>query len=172
MNSEHFKRIFLPYHKKLYRMAYHFLENQADAEDMVQETYLKLWQKRLEWESLINPESFAVTLLKNSCLDFLRKTKPERSTIHESALVAAGSPAEQIENRQQLEHIRIIMNHLPVQQKQIVEMKIWDNLSDEEIGQQTGLKRSNIKVIVSRAKKTIKEQYLKWEKDENNAHLR
>ncbi|MDR2621447.1 MAG: RNA polymerase sigma factor [Dysgonamonadaceae bacterium] len=167
MDSEHFKRIFLPYHRKLYRIAYRFLENQADAEDMVQETYIKLWQKRLELESLINPESFAVTLLKNSCLDFLRKVKPDVSPLYEIAAAAMESPAEQVENREQLEHIQSIVNQLPAQQKQIVELKIWDNLSDEEIEQRTGLKQGNIKVIVSRARKTIKERYLKWEKNEN-----
>ncbi|MDR1632130.1 MAG: RNA polymerase sigma factor, partial [Dysgonamonadaceae bacterium] len=67
MNAEIFKKIFLPYHKKLYRIAYKFLENQQDSEDIVQETYIKLWRKRDDWESVINPESFAVTLLKNNC---------------------------------------------------------------------------------------------------------
>ncbi|MDR1526315.1 MAG: RNA polymerase sigma factor [Dysgonamonadaceae bacterium] len=167
MDSDHFKRIFLPFHKKLYRMAYRFLENQADAEDMVQETYIKLWQKRLELESLLNPESFAVTLLKNSCLDFLRKVRPEWLPVYEIALAAPESLAEQIENREQLEHIQQIVDQLPEQQKQVVELKIWDNLSDEEIEQRTGLKKGNIKVIVSRAKKTIKERYLQCEKDEN-----
>jgi RNA polymerase sigma-70 factor (ECF subfamily) len=168
MNADHFKKIFLPFHLKMYRIAYRFLENQTDAEDMVQETYIKLWQKRHEMESLINPESFAITLLKNNCLDFLRKIRPERSQLHEIQLANPDAFAEQIENREQLEYIQIIMNQLPKQQKQIIELKIWDNLSDEEIEQRTGLKKGNIKVIVSRARKTIKKQYLKWEKDETN----
>jgi RNA polymerase sigma-70 factor (ECF subfamily) len=167
MDAEIFKKVFLPYHKKLYRIAYRFLENQADAEDMVQETYIKLWQTREELESLINPESFAVTLLKNNCLDFLRKVKPDFSRIQEVNIPEMDSLAGQIENRDQLEHIQIIMSQLPVQQKQIIQLKIWDNLPDEEIEKQTGLKKGNIKVIVSRARKTIKELYQKWENDEN-----
>jgi RNA polymerase sigma-70 factor (ECF subfamily) len=167
MDAEIFKKVFLPYHKKLYRMAYRFLENQADAEDMVQETYIKLWRKREELESLINPESFTVTLLKNNCLDFLRKAKPDFSRIQEVNIPEMDSLAVQIENRDQLEHIQVIMRQLPVQQKQIIQLKIWDNLPDEEIEKQTGLKKGNIKVIVSRARKTIKELYQKWENDEN-----
>ncbi|MDR0866805.1 MAG: RNA polymerase sigma factor [Candidatus Symbiothrix sp.] len=166
MDAEVFKKIFLPYHKKLYRIAYRFLENQADAEDMVQETYIKLWQKREELESLLNPESFAVTLLKNKCLDFLKKAKPDLSRMQEVNIPETDSLAVQIENREQLEHIQVIMNQLPVQQKQIIRLKIWDNLPDEEIEKQTGLKKGNIKVIVSRARKTIKVLYQKWEKDE------
>ena len=167
MDSEHFKRIFLPYYKKLYRVAYRLLENQADAEDMVQETYVKLWQKRLELESLINPESFAVTLLKNGCLDFLKKVKPGLVSLHAFPVAGQESASGQMENREQLRYIQVIMEQLPARQKQVVELKIWDNLSDEEIEQRTGLKKKNIKVIVSRARKTIKERYLKWERNEN-----
>ena len=166
MDSEHFKKIFLPYHGKLYRVAFRLLGNRADAEDMVQETYIKLWKKRLELESLVNPESFAVTLLKNGFLDVLRKVKPDAIPL--DALQAAGpeSLSGQIERREQLQHVRVIMERLPARQKEVVELKIWDDLSDEEIARRTGLTRGNIKVILSRARRTIKEQYLKWERNE------
>ena len=45
MDAESFKKEFLPYHRKLYCIAYRLLENAADAEDLVQEAYLKLWDK-------------------------------------------------------------------------------------------------------------------------------
>jgi RNA polymerase sigma-70 factor (ECF subfamily) len=167
MDAERFKKVFLPYHGKLYRIAYKMLGNQTDAEDIVQDAYIKLWQKRNELESLINSESYAVTLLKNSCLDFLRKVKPELSAIYEMNIPAVDSLIAQVENKDQLEHVQKIMEQLPVQQKQIITMKIWDNLSDEEIGKATGLTRGNIKVIISRARKTIKELYNKKEKNEN-----
>jgi RNA polymerase sigma-70 factor (ECF subfamily) len=59
------------------------------------------------------------------------------------------------------------MEKLPAQQKQVIQLKVWDNLSNEEIGNITGLTQGNIKMIISRAKKTIKETYKKWEKNEN-----
>lgn len=167
MDAGNFKRTFLPYHGKLYGIAYKFLGNQNDAEDIVQETYIKLWRRREELESLINPESYAVTLLKNSCLDFIRKVKPELSSICETNIPSADSLITQIENRDQLVYIRDIMEQLPVQQKQVVQLKIWDNLSNEEIEKLTGLTQGNIKMIISRARKTIKELYKKWEKNEN-----
>jgi RNA polymerase sigma-70 factor (ECF subfamily) len=167
MDAENFKRVFLPYHRKLYGIAYKFLGNQTDAEDIVQETYIKLWHRRGELESLVNPESYAVTLLKNSCLDFIRKVKPELSGIFEIDMPSADSLIAQIENRDQLACIRDIMEQLPERQKQILQLKVWNNLSNEEIGKMTGLTQGNIKMIISRARKTIKELYKKWEKDEN-----
>jgi RNA polymerase sigma-70 factor (ECF subfamily) len=172
MDAEIFKKIFIPYHKKLYRIAYKFIENQSDAEDMVQETYIKLWQKRTELESLINPESFAVTLLKNNCLDFLKKVKPNASQIYEMDILDRDFLSDQVEKRDQIEYIQQIMNQLSAQQKQIIQLKIWDNLSDEEIEMQTGLKKGNIKMILSRSKKRIKELYQKWEKDEKRGFIR
>jgi len=167
MHAEIFKEIFLPYNKKLYRIAYKFLENQQDSEDMVQETYIKLWQKRNDWESIINPESFAITLLKNNCLDYLKKVKPEIHSMDGISITAIDSLLVQIESRDELCHIQFIMKQLPVQQQQVVRLKIWDNLSDEEIEEITGLTRGNIKVLVSRARKKIKELYQKWEKYED-----
>jgi RNA polymerase sigma-70 factor (ECF subfamily) len=167
MNAEIFKKIFLPYHKKLYGIAYRFLENQQDSEDIVQETYIKLWQKRSDWESLINPESFAVTLLKNNCLDYLKKVKPEINPIDGIHIPAFDSLPAEIENRDKLSHIQFIMKQLPAQQQQVIRLKIWDNLSDGEIEKITGLTRGNIKVLVSRARKKIKELYQNWEKYEN-----
>lgn len=70
MDAESFKKEFLPYHRKLYCIAYRLLENAADAEDLVQEAYLKLWDKREGLAIISNPEAFSVTLVKNMCFDF------------------------------------------------------------------------------------------------------
>jgi RNA polymerase sigma-70 factor (ECF subfamily) len=71
----------------------------------------------------------------------------------------------QLEHKDKLEHVQFIIDRLPDQYKNLIRMKIWEGLSDEEIEQQTGLKKGNIKVIVSRARKIVKEFYQQWEKD-------
>ena len=72
MDAESFKKEFLPFHRKLYHIAFRLLENEADAEDLVQEAYLKLWDKRDGLAIISNPEAFSVTLIKNMCFDMLR----------------------------------------------------------------------------------------------------
>lgn len=162
MDAATFKRIFLPLHAKLYRMAYHLVENKEDAEDRVQECYIKLWQKRKEWESVQNPESFSIAILKNVCLDFLREKKPEQ-VMTDFIQIPVESFEKQIEQRDQVSIIQTIVNQLPEQQKQIVELKYWHDLPDESIEKQTGLKRGNIKMILFRTRKLIQKQYFKWE---------
>ena len=163
MEADTFKRIFLPLHAKLYRMAYRFVENQADAEDMLQECYIKLWQKRHEWASVQNPESFSVTIIKNVCLDFLRKKKPENVST-DNLQLSIDSSEMQIEERERLEKIQTIIARLPEKQQQVLKLKYWYDWSDEDIEKQTGLKRGNIKMILFRTRKIIQEQYSKWER--------
>lgn len=56
MDTAEFKQQFLPYHRKLYRVAFRLTGNPQDAEDMVQEAYLKLWNKRDELADVLNTE--------------------------------------------------------------------------------------------------------------------
>lgn len=73
MNAENFKQVFLPLHPKLYRIAYRLLENQNDAQDIIQEVYMKLWMIRDECTDIQNTEAYCVTLVKNLCLTQLNK---------------------------------------------------------------------------------------------------
>ena len=63
--------------------------------------------------------------------------------------------------KDEAEKIKYLINKLPDQQRQVMMMKHWDEYSDEEIEQVTGLSAGNIRVILSRARKTIREQYIK-----------
>jgi RNA polymerase sigma-70 factor (ECF subfamily) len=141
------------------------VENQPDAEDIVQETYMKLWQKRNDTEHIENIESFAVAVLKNACFDFLRKMKPE--TVELSALSQKISFLEtQIEDKEKLQYVETIVKQLPERQQQLIRLRHYEELSDKEIEKLTGLKTGNIKVIISRARKTIKERLFKLYKYE------
>ena len=165
MNADVFKQIFLPYHQKMYRIAYRMVENQPDAEDIVQEAYIKLWKKRNEIAHIENTESFAVAVLKNTCLDFLRKMKPE--IVDLSVLNQEFSLSEnEIENKEKLQHIETIVKQLPERQQQIIYLKHYQDLSTKEIEKITGLKTENIKTILWRTRKTIKEQVEKLYKNE------
>ena len=59
------------------RVAFRLTGNPQDAEDMVQEAYLKLWNKRDELADVLNTEAYCVTLIKNLCYDVLRRSQPD-----------------------------------------------------------------------------------------------
>lgn len=161
MTAEAFKRIFLPLHGKLYRIAYRMVENREDAEDILQDTYIKLWEKRKEMEEVLNRESFAVTVLKNSCLDFLKKHKVYKISTDDMEVPAADALISQFENRNAIEVLRMYIDKLPEQQRKVFQLHYRDDYSVKEIEELTGLATGNIKVILSRARSNIKALDLK-----------
>lgn len=163
MDAETFKKEFLPYHQKLYRIAYRIVQDVANAEDIVQDTFIKLWNKRNEMSDIENTEAFAIIILRNTCLDFLRKTKNEYHAAYDTNIPETASLSKQIELQDDAQKVKQLINRLPDQQRQVMMMKHWDGYSDEEIEQVTGLSPGNIRVILSRARKTIREQFLKIE---------
>lgn len=162
MDADSFKRQFLPLHPKLFRIACALVENKADAEDILQEAYYKLWNRRNELTDIQNPEAFCVTLVKNLCLDFLRSPRANRheEDVAEAVTLSAGlSPDEELERQDQLKHIRRLIGRLPENQRQVLRLRGIEDCSMDEIEQITGLSAVNIRVLLSRARKTIREQF-------------
>lgn len=159
MDAETFKKVFLPYHQKLYRIAYRIVQNTANAEDIVQESFIKLWNTRDELENIDNTEAFAIIILRNTCLDYLRKTKNDYHTSYDADIPETVSLSTQIEIQDDAKYVKSLIDKLPEQQRQVMMLKHWDGYTDEEIENMTGISPGNIRVILSRARKTIREQY-------------
>lgn len=162
MDTDNFKKVFLPFHPKLFRIAYALVENKADAEDILQEAYYKLWSRRNQLSVIQNPEAFCVTLVKNLSLDFLRSAQTNRSKneqeITEVTLATDRSPDQELETHDQIQQIRKLIEQLPDNQRQVMKLKGLSDCSLDEIEQITGLSAVNIRVLLSRARKLIREQ--------------
>lgn len=163
MDAECFKKEFLPYHRKLYCVAYKLLGNTADAEDLVQEAYLKLWDKRDGLKVIHNKEAFSVTLVKNMCFDLLRSGKYtwNKQTVELTAIQDM-SQADNLEMREEVSLVKKIITQLPEQQQRIVNLRDLKGCSYEEIEQITGLNATNVRVLLSRARKKIRTEFTKW----------
>ena len=164
MDAENFKRKFLSFHPKLFLIAYALVENKADAEDILQDAYFKLWNKRDELPDIENPEAFCVTLVKNLSLDFLRSPRANRREEEiESVFTLAtdSSPEKELETKDKEQQIRQLINRLPENQRQVLRLRGIDDCSMDEIEQITGLNAVNVRVLLSRARKVIREQFEK-----------
>ena len=162
MDANDFKRRFLPYHKKLYRTAFRLMGNAQDAEDMVQEVYLKLWKKREELPPDIgNTEAYCVTLTKNLCYDALRAAhiEKEERTPEELNIAQDSDLFREVAARDEVNQVKRIIEILPKQQQQVIVMRDVNECSMEEIEEVTGLSPGNIRVLLSRTRKKIREQF-------------
>ena len=154
MDAAEFKQQFLPYHRKLYRTAFRLTENPQEAEDMVQEAYLKLWNKRDELAGVLNTEAYCVTLVKNLCYDALRRSRPDEDghAPEELNLPTDTNIAREVEQRDEVNQVRRLIGRLPEQQKRVILLRDVNDCSFEEIEQATGLNAINIRVLLSRAR--------------------
>lgn len=161
MDAAKFKQQFLPCHPKLYRVAFRLMGNSQDAEDMVQEAYLKLWNKRDELANILNTEAYCVALIKNLCYDALRRTQLDEDgrAPEELSLPTDTNIAREVEQRDEVNQVRRLIGQLPEQQKRVILLRDVNDCSFEEIEQATGLNAINIRVLLSRARKKIREQY-------------
>lgn len=161
MTATAFKEKYMPYHQKMFRIAYRLLEDNNDAEDIVQEAYIKLWNKRDELNHIENTESYCVVVLRNLCLDFLRtRNKHRMQSTEEVTIQEEKSLIDELENTDEISYIKTIIDQLPEQQRQIVKLRHFDEYSNEEIEEIMGLTSVNTRVLLSRARKKIKELYL------------
>lgn len=166
MNTEEFKKKLFPVHQKLFRLAYRFLASKADAEDIIQEVYLKLWNMRDKLGEVQNPEAFATTITKNMCLDrlkFKRVVPLDAAEMSNSThSPASENPASSYENSDNVRIVKDIIDKLPDQQKSIIVMRDVEEYSFDEIQEVTGLNMNNIRVNLSRARKQVRDELIKF----------
>jgi RNA polymerase sigma-70 factor (ECF subfamily) len=170
MDPSAFKQLFLPYHRKLFRVAYAYMGNTQDAEDLVQETYAKLWNKRHQLDHVLNAEAYSVTTLKNLCMDALRSTTAQTEDaqpVEALRIQADVNIADDTERKDTVNCLKQLIDHLPAHQRLVMTLRDVDDCSFEEIETMTGLNSVNIRSLLSRARKKIREQYNAMMKDEN-----
>ena len=163
MPASLFKQLLLPLYPRLQRVALRLLGNAEDAEDMVQEVYMKLWSKRDALPDVQDVEAYCVTLTKNMCIDRLRMAEVEKEDVDEvpTMLVATDDVEAQVERHDDVEQVKQIIETLPEHQQQVITLRDIEDCSFEEIAEQTGLTAVNIRMLLSRARKTIRERYKK-----------
>lgn len=161
MDDGSFKKLFMPLHPKLYRIAFSLIGNAEDAEDILQDAYCKLWDKRNELTDIRNHEAFCVTLTRNLCLDYLRSSirKMERESLEGYDTADNFSPEIELMERDRVKLVDRLIGELPENQQQVIRLSGIEGCSSEEIRQITGLSAINIRVLLSRARKTVREKF-------------
>ena len=160
MTTAEFKEIWVPLADRFYRVAFYILENEADAEDAVQDLLVRLWNMRSTLSGVRNPSAFGITVIRNICLDRLRsaasKVVPGADAFLDNQLDTSGGIDEALIRQEDLDRIRICMARLPDVSRKLLEMRVFENMSYPEIAWQTGLTEVNVRVKISHARKKLK----------------
>ncbi len=172
MIASDFRTSVLPVSGKLLRFAIHFLKDEEEARDVVQDVFLKLWQKRDELTGIENMEAFAVRMTRNRCLDVIRagRTVAMKS---EQRRPAGFDPSDihlQIELSETASRIKDLIEKLPDLQKRVMQLRDIEQFTFDEIEELTGLNANSIRVNLSRARKKVRDELLKTEENENRGN--
>jgi len=159
MTKAEFQKEVIPLGDKMYRIAYRLLGNSESAKDVLQELYLKLWEKRGELHKINSIDAFACTILKNKCLDKLRLQKP---TIDIEVLKTHGNNPEATNDHiEGINEVKKVIQMLPERQRIIMQMRDIDGCTFQEIALLADTSENNVRVQLCIARKWVKEELMK-----------
>lgn len=165
MTRDAFNDIIYKYNRKFFAIAFRMLHNRQEAEDVVQDVFLKMWAMGAKLDEYLDKGALGVTMTKNSCLDMLRRWKHIDSEQIGSEIVSsdtAPSPFDKMTMAEDASIIGQIIEELPPLYRDLVRLREINGMSYEEIASLNNTNINTLRVALSRARKMIREKYLKY----------
>ncbi|MCI6159970.1 MAG: RNA polymerase sigma factor [Prevotellaceae bacterium] len=162
MKKVSFRNDILPFKNVLYRLALRITLNQQDAEDVVQDTLMKVWNRREEWDEIDNIEAFVLTIARNLALDKMKRADTFNASIEEGNIAEThfmSNPYEQIIRRDRIEKVRELLDKLPEKQRSCMQLRDFEGKTYKEIAEILGISEEQVKVNIFRARQAIKQKY-------------
>jgi RNA polymerase sigma-70 factor (ECF subfamily) len=168
MKKVSFRNDVLPLKNKLYRLALRITLTPEDAEDVVQETMMKVWNRRNQWDQIESMEAFCLTICRNLALDKTRKMAGSEQSLDANELETpdhshSANPEEQVIQQDRLRLVRDIIDSLPEKQRSVMQLRDFEGKSYKEIAAIMEISEEQVKVNIFRARQTVKQRFLESE---------
>ena len=152
----------MPLKDKLFRLALRITFDRAEAEDVVQDTMIRVWNKREEWTQFGSIEAYCLTVAKNLAID--RSQKKEAQNVELTPEMEEESeisgPYDQLVNNERMSIIHRLINELPEKQRLIMQLRDIEGESYKERAKILNLTEEQVKVNLFRARQKVKQRYL------------
>jgi RNA polymerase sigma-70 factor (ECF subfamily) len=162
-----FQNDILPLKNELFRLALRITLNAADAEDVVQDTMLKVWKRRNDWEQIESIEAFCLTICRNLALDRLRHKDYQSQTLDMAADPVDAShtanPEQMAVQRDRVQLVRQLINRLPERQRSCMQLRDIEGKSYRDIATILGITEQQVKVTIFRARQAVKTAFQEQE---------
>lgn len=162
MKKISFRNDVLPLKNALYRLALRITLNTAEAEDIVQDTLIKVWDKRDGWDEIESIEAFSMTICRNLALDRIKKAENQNGSLDAisfEAPDATSSPYEQMIQKDRIELIKKLVDSLPERQRSCMQLRDFEGKPYREIAAILGITEEQVKVNIFRARQAIKTKF-------------
>jgi RNA polymerase sigma-70 factor (ECF subfamily) len=143
-----FDELMIRYERQIYRVCYRFVQNREDAMDLAQEVFIKAFEHLGSFRRESSLKTWLYRIAVNHCINHVKKQSHEFVEVTDSIGSVRASVQSQLEDREQREHFRRLVKQLPPKQKAILELRINEQLSYEEIATISGRSVSTIKASV------------------------
>lgn len=157
MNEQQFKEQIIPMSRKLFGLCLRMMGDSDEAKDIVQDVFLKLWSTREVLNSIENISGYVATITRNRCLDKIRLRKPTIDADYASAQIHKALEEPDDDKQEKMMLITRLIPHLNEAQQKVFTMRDIECLEFNEIAFELGLSEENIRVILSRARKKLRE---------------
>ena len=164
MKNISFRNDVLPLKDVLYRLAMRITLSHEEAEDIVQDTLIKVWNRRDEWQSLESIEAYSMTICRNLALDAIKKKDNNNESIEQRIAETSyqtSDPHELMIRKDRVEMVKQLVNKLPEKQRSCLQLRDFEGKSYKEIAEILEISEEQVKVNIFRARQTVKQKYLK-----------
>lgn len=166
MKNISFRNDVLPLKDVLYRLALRITLSHEEAEDIVQDTLIKVWNRRDEWQSLESIEAYSMTICRNLALDAIKKKDNNNESIEQRIAETSyqtSDPHELMIRKDRIEMVKQLVNKLPEKQRSCLQLRDFEGKTYKEIAEILAITEEQVKVNIFRARRSIKQQFDKAE---------
>ena len=167
MKKISFQNDVLPLKNKLFRLALRITLNREEAEDVVQDTMIKVWNDRERWQELDSIEAYSLTIARNLSLDRIKKMDNQNDSLEEQTTErldeTSSTPSERMIQKDKLDIVRNIINELPEKQRSCLQLRDIEGKSYKEIADILSITEDQVKVNIFRARQTVKQRFQQFD---------
>ena len=165
MKKVSFRNDVLPLKNQLFRLALRITLSREEAEDIVQDTMIKVWDKRYEWSNIDSIEAYSLRICRNLSLDRLKKRYNQNDSLEEEQLdtVHTSTPQDRLIDQDRLRVVKEIVDSLPEKQRSCMQLRDFEGKQYKEIADILGITEEQVKVNIFRARQAVKQRFQKIE---------
>lgn len=157
MTADEFVRMIMSMKDGLFRLAYHMLGKNDEAEEAVQEVIYRLWLKKSGLNQVNNPRAYALRIMRNFCLDHIKSNVSKRG-LSADQVMSEDSPYSILERNNEQDHLFRLIQELPEQQRTILLLRDVEGMEFDEIVQIMQMNPNTVRVNLSRARKFLRKK--------------
>ncbi len=164
MKNISFRDDVLPLKNELFRLALRITLNRFEAEDIVQDTLIKVWNRRSDWNDIDSIEAFSLTICRNLSLDRIKRKENNNDSLEDvkgAEPLASSNPQDRMIQADRVGLIKQIVDLLPEKQRSCMQLRDFEGKSYKEIATILDITEEQVKVNIFRARQAVKHKYMK-----------